>query len=129
MQPRRGRDTSRSPQHDKPTPTSRNLGTIDSDEDASETQPLEAVPGPFQISTYVSPVDEPTVQLPKYAVVKSTYLNWLILEQLKTMNLKLMAIEEKIDRIHRLVDMTYKSTPTTPSTGPESGIFTVTNWD
>jgi hypothetical protein len=102
------------------------LGTLDSDEEGAHSAPM--------LVSEIEDVGEHharehiTRKAPKFVSDKTSDGFKVILEHLRNMNLRSMAIEEKVDHTRRTLDMLYKSIPATPSVGPKTGIDPMTNW-
>jgi hypothetical protein len=105
-----------------------NLGAIDSDEDDNSQAVEQFASQPSTSITTRPQLLAKQAKVSKFTVKKSTDNIQLILEQMKTINLRMMAIEEKIDKLHHLINIMYKPTRCVPISGRKSEIFTVTNW-
>jgi hypothetical protein len=127
--PVRGRDKSPSIPRKTPTPDfdrTMSYGTLESD--AEDTEVLR-LPSPMKPSTSTQ-LDLPTMapKPVKISAEKSGDINKQLLEQMKNINLRLMALEEKVDNNQRTLDMIYRSFPTVSTLEPKSGVVTMTNW-
>uniref|UniRef100_A0AAT9JFL2 Uncharacterized protein n=1 Tax=Nasutitermes takasagoensis chuvirus 1 TaxID=3133479 RepID=A0AAT9JFL2_9VIRU len=102
--------------------------TLESD-DEMQFEPSTSQKSP--IKTLVQPLTIEMKSEPghaKFAVIKSGDDIKHVSEQIRSMHMRVMAMEEKIDSIHRMLDVIYKSAPTSLSSGPKPNILTVTNW-
>lgn len=102
--------------------------TLDSDDDKLTVIPSTSQFQPEQFTRPLSLSPHTADKSSKFTVEKTGDSIKHVSEQLRTLHLRVMAIEEKIDSIHRMMDVIYKSAPSTLSSGPRPSILTVTNW-
>jgi hypothetical protein len=113
----------------KHTTTPDDAGTIDSD-DIIFDNPTAATDVDLseQASTSAQPYKPSQPVRTSMPPEKSSDNLKTIIEQNRVINSRPIAIEEKLDHIHRIVDLSYKSTPVTPTMGPRTGVVNVTRW-
>lgn len=105
-------------------------GTIDSDDEVmpEELHPNVEVEEQDQASTSSRPYQPSSPTQTQDQPDKSSDRMKVIMAQNRVINSRLISIEEKLDHVHRIVDLSYKSTPVTPTMGPRSGVVNVTRW-